>query len=451
MYDVVVIGAGPGGYVAAIRAAQNGLKTAVIDERALPGGTCLQVGCIPSKALLQTSYEFYRLKEKGQELGIECGMLSFNWNVMQKRKEIVVEGLIRNVADLLKGHQVDYKVGRATFVDQNTIETGGEKINGRYFIIATGSEPISLPFLPFDEKEILSSAGALALKKIPEKMVVIGGGVIGVELASVYARLGAQVTVVEMLDRLCPSLDAALSRALLSNLKKQGIEFHLSTKVTGYTQNKVQIKEGELAADAILVAIGRRPATASLKLAKAGVELERGFIAVNRSFQTTNPNVYAIGDVIEGPMLAHRASEEGIAVADLLACRSAHVDYIAIPNVVYTHPEVASVGLTEQQAKDASFIVASGISSFKGNPRARAADEAEGMVKIVGDKGSGKLLGLHIIGPQASELIAEGVIALTKRATLQEIALAPHAHPTLSEAIKEAALAAIGRPLHQPR
>lgn len=449
MYDVVIIGAGPGGYVAAVRAAQNGLKTAVIDERVLPGGTCLQVGCIPSKALLQTSYEFYRLKEKGKELGIECGTPSFNWDVMQKRKESVVDGLVKSVSSLLKGHQVDYKIGRATFINASTLKVGEERISSRYFVIATGSEPISLPFLPFDEKEILSSTGALALKSVPGKMVVIGGGVIGVELASVYARLGTHVTVVETLDRLCPSLDTALSRALLSSLKKQGIEFHLSTKVTGYTKNKVQIEGGELAADVVLVAVGRRPVTASLELEKAGVELKKGFVVVNRSFQTTNPRVYAIGDVIEGPMLAHRASEEGIAVADILAGRSAHVDYIAIPNVVYTHPEVASVGLTEQQAKEASFNLAVGISSFKGNPRARTADEAEGMVKIIGDKESGKLLGLHIIGPQASELIAEGVVAITKRATLQEIAFAPHAHPTLSEAIKEAALAAIGQSLHQ--
>jgi len=456
MYDVVVIGAGPGGYVAAIRAAQLGMKTALIEKEKTLGGTCLNVGCIPSKALLQSSEHYNMIENHGKEHGIATKGLSVNFKQMMKRKEGVVESLTAGVAGLVKRNKIERIEGTATFINPNQIQVNGETIDSKSFIIATGSEPIPLPFAPFDEKVIVSSTGVLSLPKIPKKMIVVGAGVIGVELASVYNRLGTKVTIVEMLDYITPGVDGAICKMFLQILRKQGLEFHLGAKVTGIDVKKGKASVGvdlggeekKLDADVVLVAIGRRPYTEELGLDAIGIETNRGMIQVDANFRTKHPNILAIGDVIDGPMLAHKASEEGIAAAEVLAGLHSHVNYIAIPSVIYTHPEVAGTGLTEEEAKAHGFQVMIGKFAFKGNARARCAGDTDGMVKVVGDKESGRLLGVHIIGPNASEMIGEGVIALEKRATVEELAVASHAHPTLCESIKEAALNALGRAIH---
>lgn len=456
-YDLVVIGSGPGGYVAAVRAAQLGFKTACVEKEHTLGGTCLNVGCIPSKALLQSTEYYATMRHQGKELGLEFEGLSYEFSQMMKRKEEVVKGLTGSVDQLFKKNKVERIEGTAQFLNPQTLEVGKRQITAKYFLIATGSEPIPLPFLPFDEKKVLSSTGALALPKVPQTMVVIGAGVIGVELASVYQRLGCDVTLVEMLDHICPTNDRAISRAFLQILKKQGLKFFLSAKVTeGKVHDKgVIVKftydttEVTLDVDVVLVVVGRRPYTQGLGLDKAGVQLSpKGLIEVDSRFRTSQKHILAIGDVIDGPMLAHKASEEGVAAVELLAGLESHVNYTAIPNVIYTHPEVASVGLTENEAKEMGLIPQVGTVYFRGNARARCSDDTEGLVKIIGDQTSGRLIGLHIIGPHASELIAEGMIALEKKATLEDIARASHAHPTLSEAIKEAALTALQRPMH---
>jgi dihydrolipoamide dehydrogenase len=460
-YDIAVIGSGPGGYVAAIRAAQLGFKTVCIEKEPTLGGTCLNVGCIPSKALLYSS-ESYQFMEKYAPLhGIQVAGLKLDFPQMMKRKSEVVSTLVQGVAGLFKKNHVTRIFGTAKLIDAHEIEVaaekGAERIQAKNIILATGSESIELPFLPFDEKVVLSSTGALSLPKIPKKMIVIGAGVIGVELASVYSRLGTEVIMVEMLDHICPAMDATISKTLLQILKKQGLQFYLGAKVIGADLSQqnpsVQIifegKEMSIEAERVLVAVGRRPYHKSLELAKAGVKVSaKGFVEVNPNFQTTVPSIFAIGDLIEGVMLAHRASEEGIAVVEHLAGLPGHINYLAIPNVIYTHPEVAAVGLTEQEAKDAQLNVFTGSCLFKANSRARCIADTEGLVKIIGDKDSGRLIGMHIVGPQASEMIGEGVVALDKKATVSEIAYASHAHPTLSEAIKEAALNALGHAIH---
>ncbi|NGX43587.1 MAG: Dihydrolipoyl dehydrogenase [Chlamydiae bacterium] len=460
-YDIVIIGSGPGGYVAAIRAAQLGFTVACIEKEETFGGTCLNVGCIPSKALLQSSEQYAFMSEEGKEHGIECKELRVNFKQMMHRKEGVVDSLVKGVAGLLKRNKVETFHGTAQFASPNVVEvTNGNKkieVHGKNFVLATGSESIELPFLPFDEKVVLSSTGALSLSKVPKKMVVVGAGVIGVELASVYNRLGTEVTIVEMLDHVCPGMDGTISRNLHHILTKQGLTFHLSVQVTDakIAKNKVtlDVKTGKeqisLTADVVMVAIGRKPYTEGVGLERIGIEkTPKGFIPVDQSFRTSQPHIYAIGDIVEGPMLAHRASEEGIAVVELIAGLTPHINYMAIPNVIYTHPEVAAVGITQEEGKGLGLQLKVGTFSFKGNPRARCVGYTEGMVKVIGEASSGKLLGMHILGPHASEMIGEGVLALEKRATLEELANASHAHPTLCEAIKEAALNALGRAIH---
>lgn len=461
-YDVAIIGAGPGGYVAAIRAAQLGFKTVCIEKQSSLGGTCLNVGCIPSKTLLQTTELLFHLKKEGKERGIECSQLSVNFSQLMERKTQVVKGLVEGVAGLFRKNQITSLQGTAEFLDPHRLriqqdDGSSQEIEASYILIATGSEPIALPNIPFDERQIVSSTGALSLKEIPERLIVIGGGVIGVELASVYHRLGSKVTVIEMLDHICPALDKSLSKQLLSNLQKQGLEFMLSSRVaTAVVQpNEVILtieSEGKLqnlSANVVLVAVGRRPYTAGLQLERIGIQKDkRGFIPVDGSFRTTQPHIFGIGDVIDGTMLAHRASAEGVAVIESLKREKPVVDYMSIPNVIYTYPEVASVGLTEEEAKQAGIDLMSGTSFFRGNSRARCSGETDGFVKILGDKRSGRLVGMHILGPHASELIAEGMIAMQKQLAVKDLADAAQAHPTLSEAIKEAALDALGRPIH---
>jgi dihydrolipoyl dehydrogenase len=455
-YDVVVIGAGPGGYVAAIRAAQLGFKTACIEKGKTLGGTCLNVGCIPSKALLQSTEYYNLLKHDGETHGIIFNDLNFDFDKMMNRKEEVVEGLTHGIAALFNKNKIDRIEGVASFVDPHTVVVNGEKIIGKHFILATGSEPIPLPFLPFDEEKVVSSTGALSLKTVPNTMLVIGAGVIGLELASVYRRLGTEITVVEMLDTVTPTMDHTVCKTLLQIFKKQGMEFYLKGKVTaGEVHEKgVKIsfehdgKNHQKDVDVVLVCVGRRPYSAGLDLDKAGVTTNRGFVVVDNNFRTAQPHIYAIGDLTEGPGLAHRASEEGMAAVEIIAGQQSHVNFMAIPNVVYTHPEVASVGLTEAEAKKMGLKPAVGMFQFKGNPRARCSHDTDGFVKVIGDADSGRLIGMHIVGPHASELIGEGVMAIEKKMTLEELARASHAHPTLTEAIKDATLAALKRPIH---
>lgn len=455
-FDLIVIGSGPGGYVAAIRAAQLGMKVACIEKDKTFGGTCLNVGCIPSKALLYSSEQYEKWHLHGKELGINCNGLQINWPQMQKRKEGIVEKLVAGITFLFRQNKVTAIQGQASFlnVNQLVVKTASEEkiLEGKRILLATGSEPIPLPFLPFDEKKIISSTGALSLSSIPKKLVMVGAGVIGLELGSVYQRLGTEVTVIEMMDRVCPTLDREISKNLLHIFQSQGIKFHLSSQVVSGEKIekgvRLKIRNGEgkennLEGDVILVAIGRRPFTQGLNLSKVGIQMdEKGRIVVNGLFQTSLPHIYAIGDVIDGPMLAHKASEEGIAAVESMAGLVAHVNYMAIPNVMYTAPEVACVGMTEEEAKQAGLQVKIGKCSFKANPRARCISEEEGLVKIIADSTTSRVVGMHIIGPYASEMIGEGVLAIEKQMTVQELAHASHAHPTCSEAIKEAASAA---------
>ena len=451
-YDVVVIGSGPGGYVAAIRAAQNGLKTACIDKRKELGGTCLNIGCIPSKALLHASEFYHKTLHDAKDLGIELGEPKINFKKMMERKSEIVKGFNQGIAGLFKKNGVIFIPGVAKFKDKNTLDVDGKAVSAKTIIIATGSEEAPLPFAPFDEKTIISSTGALALSEIPKKMVVVGAGVIGVELGSVYARLGTQVHFIEFADRICPALDKTIGKAFQKLLEKQGLVFSLSSKVTEIKNNTVSYEEkGETKTsdgDVILVAVGRKPYTQDLNLEAANITLDdRGRIPVDGSFKATE-NIYAIGDVIDGPMLAHKASEEGIAVADLLAGKSTHVEYIAIPNVIYTDPEVATVGLSEEEAKNMGLNVKAAQFPLKANSRARCTGDDDGMVKVVADGDTGHLLGIHILSAHAGELIEIGALALEKRATAYELAKTSHAHPTLSEALKEAAMAIVHKPIH---
>ena len=453
MYDVVVIGSGPGGYVAAIRCAQLGLKTACIEKHTSLGGTCLNVGCIPSKALLHSSEFFWKIQHEGLEHGIELKDLSFNWKTIQSRKEGVVSGFTKGIDSLFKKHKIDRIAGHGTLKGPHTIAVGSEIVEAKSIILATGSEPIPLPFLPFDEKKILSSTGALALSTVPKKLLVVGAGIIGVELGSVYKRLGSEVTFIEFLDRICPAFDLEISKQLLKSLTAQGMVFNLNHKVikAAGTTLTVSGADGEknFSADAILVAIGRRPYSEGLGLESVGIQKDaKGFIPIDASFRTSQSNIFAIGDLVEGPMLAHKASEEGIAVAELLAGHKPLVDYLSIPNVAYTYPEVSSVGLTEEEAKAKKIPYKTGKFPFKANSRARCTGDDEGFVKMIAEAESHRLLGVHIIGPHASELIAEAVLAMHMKATVDQIADASQAHPTLSEALKEAALSVFKSPIH---
>lgn len=454
-FDIVVIGSGPGGYVAAIKAAQMGFKTACIEKDPYLGGTCLNVGCIPSKSLLQSTELFYTLKEKGSAHGIESKDLSMNFSTLMERKEGVVKGFRAGISGLFKKNKIASFTGLASFIDPHTLQVGESQVKGKYIIIATGSEPTELPFMSFDEKKVLSSTGALALDHIPETMLLIGAGVIGVELGSVYQRLGSQVTCVEFFDRICPTMDGEISKAFKAILEKQGMQFHLSTKVTSaITDKNVTVtaqsgdKEQTFTGEVALVAIGRKPYTDKLNLEAIDIQLERGFIPVNHSFQTKHPHIFAIGDVAGGAMLAHKASEEAIATVELIAGKSPHIQYRAIPSVIYTDPEVAAVGFTEEELKERNIAYKKFSFPFKANSRAKAAMHDEGFVKLLIESNSKHVLGAHIIGPHAGELIQECALALHHHLTAEDIANASHAHPTFTEAVKEAALGALGAPIH---
>lgn len=458
-FDLVVIGSGPGGYVAAIYAAQLGLKTACIEKDKTLGGTCLNVGCIPSKCLLHSSEFYSHTLTKAKDHGIEIDGVKLNFSQMQTRKENVVKGFNQGIGGLFKKNKIESIQGLASFTSPNSIEVNGEEIRAKNFLIATGSEPTPLPFLPFDETKVLSSTGALALKEVPKKMIVVGAGIIGVELGSVYKRLGAEVQFIEFLDRICPTLDGGVSKAFEQLLKKQGLAFQLSSKVTkaNVTNSGVEVtyqdssnQETTLSADVMLVSIGRKPYTQALNLEKAGITPDqKGFIPIDGRFRTSVPHIYAIGDVTGGAMLAHKASEEGIAAVELMVGKTAQMDYITIPSVVYTHPEVASVGLTEEECKTLNLDIQTGQFPFKANSRARCVDDDDGFVKILCQKSTGQIIGVHIIGANAGELIEEGGLAIQKKTTALELASLSHAHPTLSEALKEAALViAHGKAIH---
>ena len=460
-YDVVIIGAGPGGYVAAIRAAQLGFRTACIESRGSLGGTCLNIGCIPSKALLQSSEKFTEAGHAFAEHGVKVGDISLDLGAMMSRKDKVVTTLTRGVEFLFRKNKIDWLKGKARIAAPGRMvltgsDGGAHEIEANSIIIATGSDSTRLPGIDIDEKRIVSSTGALSLDRVPKRLVVIGGGYIGLELGSVWQRLGARVTVVEVLDHIVPNMDRELGSALQRVLARSGIEFMLSTKLAGIGERQdglVLELEGTgrqtLAADVVLVSVGRRPYTDGLGLEEVGVARDQGGrIIVDDGFATNVSGIYAIGDVIPGPMLAHKAEEEGIALVERLAGQKSHVDYDAVPAVIYTWPEVASVGNTEEELKAAGVSYRTGKFPFTANPRARSNGYTEGFVKILAEAETDRVLGVHIIGPDAGTLIAEAALAKEFGASAEDIARTCHAHPTLSEALKEAALAVDGRAIH---
>ena len=461
-FDVTVIGSGPGGYVCAIRLAQLGLKTACIDSRTKPGGTCLNIGCIPSKNLLNISENFSKAKNF-EKSGIEIGELKLNLSKIMQNKDKAIDTLTKGVAFLLKKNKVTFFNGVGSFKSKNTISilnsNKSEKIiQTNNTIICTGSEPVSLPGINFDEKKILSSTGALSLNSVPKKMIIIGAGYIGLEMGSVWSRLGSEVHVVEFLDHITPGMDREISDEFMKILKKQGIIFHLNSKVETIKKNDSEVivnfleKNGNkntLNSDVVLISVGRRAYTEKLNLKKIGVNLDqKGRIKVDKNFKTNISNIYAIGDVIDGPMLAHKAEEEGIAVAELISGKAGHVNYDIIPGVIYTSPEVASVGKTEEQLKKNNVNYKVGKFPFTANSRAKAIDEPLGFVKMLADSKTDRVLGVHIIGPHAGELIAEMTLAMEFGASSEDIARTCHAHPTFSEAIKESALSVEKRQIH---
>jgi dihydrolipoamide dehydrogenase len=459
-YDVVVIGGGPGGYVAAIRAAQLGMRAACIDSRASLGGTCLNIGCIPSKALLQSSEKFAEARGALAEHGIRIGELGLDLAAMMARKDKVVATLTRGVAFLFRKNKVDWLRGRAQITAPGRVALdNGHDIEAGAIVIASGSESIPLPGLDIDEEHIVSSTGALALTRVPERLAVIGGGYIGLELGSVWARLGSQVTIIEYLDHILPNMDRELGPALQRVLARSGVAFKLATRVVSGAVGNAGVAlalepaaggaRESLMAEIVLVAVGRRPFTAGLGLDDLGVARDAaGRIAVDDDFATNIAGVYAIGDVIRGPMLAHKAEEEGIAVIERLAGQKSTVDYDAIPSVVYTWPEVAAVGKTEEELQAAGVNYRVGKFPFTANPRARANGDTDGFVKILAERASDRVRGVHIIGPDAGTMIAEAALAIEFGASAEDIARTSHAHPTLSEAIKEAALAVDGRAIY---
>ena len=460
-FQVVVIGGGPGGYVCSIRLAQLGYKTACIDSRSTLGGTCLNVGCIPSKSLLNLSEKFHSAKKFAEE-GIEIDSIKLNLEKMMKNKDKSVLNLTKGVEFLLKKNKVTYIKGYASFKSGTKIlvkDNNKEKIIvTEKTVICTGSEPASLPKINFDETKILSSTGALSLKSVPKKMVIIGGGYIGLEMGSVWSRLGSEVYVIEFLDHITPGMDREISKEFLKILQKQGIKFYLESKVESVIKNSKGIivkslnkenKKIDIECDAVLVAVGRKPNTGKLNLSNIGIELDdKKRIKVDKKYQTNVKNIFAIGDVINGPMLAHKAEDEGIAVAEIIDGQEGHVNYNVIPGVVYTTPEVATVGKTEEQLKKDKVNYKIGKFSLMANSRAKTINETEGFVKILADSRTDKVLGAHIIGSNAGELIAEMALAMEFGASAEDIARTCHAHPTHTEAIKEAALAVDKRPIH---
>lgn len=462
-YDLIVIGAGPGGYVAAIRAAQLGKRVACVEKRPALGGTCLNIGCIPSKAMLDSSEHFAFVRSRLKQHGIQVEGVTLDLQAMLNRKEKVVKGLTDGIAFLFKKNRITTVQGTARLIAPGKVEVKSEQGNtsalqGRAILLATGSEPATLPSLPFDGVKVVSSTEALCFDKVPGHLIVVGGGYIGLELGSVWSRLGAKVTVLEFLPRILSQSDGDVVRLLHRSLVKQGLTFHLETKVTGVlskndavtVQTHSKGNDVEFQGDKVLVAVGRKPCTAGLGLEEVGVAIDKdsGRVRVNEDYETNIPGIFAIGDLIAGPMLAHKAEDEGIAFAERLAGQKTEVNYQAIPSVVYTWPELASVGLTEEQAKDSGLDYRVGKFPFSANGRARCLDETEGVVKIIADARTDRLLGVHILGPRASELIAEAVNVLEFAGSAEDIARICHAHPTLSEAVREAALAVDSRAIH---
>ena len=461
-FDAIVIGGGPGGYVCAIRLAQLGKKTACVEYRGTLGGTCLNIGCIPSKNLLNLSENFQKAKNFSK-VGIEISDIKLNLDKMMKNKDKAVTVLTKGVEFLFKKNKVSYFKGFGSFVSDKKIKIKGSdgkesEIEGENIIIATGSEPSKMQNINFDEEKIVSSTGALSLKKVPKKMIVIGGGYIGLEMGSVWSRLGSDVHVIEFLDHITPGMDKEISNEFMKILKKQNIKFHMSTKVEKITKKGeiVEIEtsnsKGEKSShdcDVALISIGRKAFTNNLNLEKIKLKTdEKGRVKVDKNFKTDKKNIFAIGDVIQGPMLAHKAEEEGIAVAEIIAGQSGHVNYDLIPGVIYTSPEVATIGKTEEQLKKQNISYKIGKFPFMANSRAKAIDEPEGFVKILADNSTDKVLGVHIIGPHAGEMIAEMAVAMEFGASSEDIARTCHAHPTFSEAIKEAALSVDKRQIH---
>ncbi len=461
-FDLIVIGAGPGGYVAAIRAAQLGMKVACIEKEPSLGGTCLNIGCIPSKALLNSSEKFVEISNHAAEHGIKTSKIDLDLNVLMDRKTKIVKKLTTGIGFLFKKNKITHIPGTASFVDKNTISiTNGKNeitASAKNFIIATGSSSIEIPNIPVDEKQIVSSTGALSLSKIPKSLLVIGGGYIGLEMGSVWSRLGSKVTVVEALDRIVPTMDGEIAKEFMKMLTKQGLEFKLSHKVSSAkssksgvdvemeTSDKKKIKENY---EIVLMSVGRKPNTEGLGLEKIGIKLtEKKSIEIKDNFQTSVEGIYAIGDVAPGPMLAHKAEEEGVACVEFINGQKPHINYDAIPAIVYTNPEIASVGKTEEQLKLEKKDFKVGKFPFMANGRALTTSASEGFVKILVDKHTDEILGAHIIGHDAGQLIAEIVTTIEFGGSAEDIARVCHAHPTTSEAVKEAALSVDGRAIH---
>ena len=465
-YDLIVIGGGPGGYVAAIRAAQLGLNTAVIEKRETLGGTCLNVGCIPSKALLDSSEFYARARDEATTHGVGIGELSLDLKTMQKRKDAVVKKLTGGVGMLMKSNKIDVIRGVGWVKDAGTVEVRPSEdpaaaaertLTAKNLLLATGSVPVELPFLPFDEKTVVDSTGALSFSAVPKHLVIVGGGVIGLELGSVWARLGAKVTVVEVLPTIMNGWDAQVAKTMKRELGKQGFTFHLETKVTGADVKRGSAvvnatdKSGkalELKADKVLVAVGRRPYLEKANLESLQLDMDGPRIRVDQQFRTSVPGVWAIGDIVHGPMLAHKAEDEGMAAAERIAGRAGHVNYSTIPNVIYTWPEAASVGRTEEQLKEDGVAYRSGSFPFAANGRALAMDAPAGFAKILAEEKTDRVLGAHIVGPWASDLLAEIVTVMEFGGSAEDIARTVHSHPTLTEVVKEAALGVDGRMIH---
>ncbi len=462
-YDVTIIGSGPGGYVAAIRCAQLGMKTAIIERYATLGGTCTNVGCIPSKALLDSTEHFFKATHEFKEHGIEAAGVSLNWNQLMARKEGVVKTNTQGLSFLMKKNKIDVYTGHGSFVSANKISVkkndgSVEEIETKKTIIATGSKPSTLPGIEIDRKRIITSTEALSMKEQPQSMIVIGGGVIGCELASVFSRAGTKVTIIEYFDSLIANMDKELGKELQKVLKKMGMEFFLSHKVTGATadENSVTVtaenekgEKAEFKADYCLVAVGRKPYTDNLGLENIGIALDKGRIPVNENLETNVKGIYAIGDVIRGVMLAHKAEDEGVFVAETIAGQKPHINYNLIPGVVYTWPEVAGVGATEEELKKNNMAYSKGSFPFRASGRARASMDTDGFIKVLADKKTDEILGVHMIGARAADLIAEAVVAMEFRASAEDIYRSSHAHPTFTEAFKEACmLASEARTIH---